>query len=167
MIDHKQLLKIINAKQSLFAKNKENTPSRGVTLGVVVDTDDPLQQGRLRAFCPSLNDDPKKLHHIPWAIYVSPFGGAISNNSFVRGTGKGPETSDGAVHYGFWGIPEQGSIVVVSCIDEDDRRRIWQGCLPSHQETNTMLHGKFKWAGGGPDGPLTSKGSPIEPLYTN
>ena len=53
-------------------EKSDKTPI-GMTLGVVVDTDDPLQMGRLRVFCPALNDNPKKLQHLPWAIYISPF----------------------------------------------------------------------------------------------
>lgn len=140
----------------------------GITLGVVIDTDDPLQQGRLQIFCPSLNDNPKKIHHIPWAVYSSPFSGVINNPTFTRGVGDGPETSEGAVHYGFWGIPEQGAHVLVCCVDGDIRRRIWVGCVPEQQETHTMPHGRYAWGDGAkPDGPLTSNKTPIEPLYTN
>src|SRR6266851_351372 len=74
-----------------------------LTVGVVVDTDDPLQMGRLRIFCPSLNDDPKKLQHLPWASYVSPFGGVIDNSCFTRGSDPNNCKTNGAVHYGFWG----------------------------------------------------------------
>lgn len=162
--------KIIN---DFITSNNINSSQRkmlgyGITLGVVIDTDDPLQQGRLQIFCPSLNDNPKKIHHIPWAAYASPFSGVINNPSFTRGVGDGPETSDGAVHYGFWAIPEQGAHVLVCCIDGDIRRRIWVGCVPEQQETHTMPHGRYSWGDSAkPDGPLTSNKSPIEPLYTN
>ena len=59
----------------------------GMTLGVVVDGDDPLQMGRLKVFCPTLGDDPKVLGHIPWSIYISPFAGTINNNTYTRGAG--------------------------------------------------------------------------------
>ncbi len=140
----------------------------GLTLGVVVNTDDPLQQGRLQVFCPALNDSPKKIHHLPWCAYVTPFGGVVNNNSFTRGVSSGPEVSNGAIHYGFWAIPEQGAKVLVGCVDGDFKRRFWIGCIPEHQETHTMMHGRYNWGGAGlPDGPFTSAKSPIEPLYTN
>ena len=44
-----------------------------ITLGVVVDTDDPLQMGRLKIFCPTLNDYPKITQYIPWTVCDSPF----------------------------------------------------------------------------------------------
>lgn len=140
-----------------------------LTVGVVVDTDDPLQEGRLRVFCPSYNDSPEKLQHLPWAAYVSPFGGVINNSCFTRGADPSNATTTGAVHYGFWGIPEQGAHALVGCIDGDPRRRFWLGCFPSHQETHTMLTGRFKWSGfnGTPDGPFSSTNDPIQPLYDN
>lgn len=150
------------------SKEYEKSYSNNLTTGIVVDTDDPLQMGRLRVFCPALNDSPKKLHHLPWAVYVPPFGGVISNPSFARGTGKGPHSTDGATAYGFWGVPEQGAKVIVACIDGDERRRVWLGCMYDHQETHTLFHGRFKWEGDGSvDGPLSSKNSPIQPLYDN
>lgn len=136
----------------------------GVTVGVVVDTDDPLQMGRLRVFCPSLNDDPKKLQYIPWSAYGSPFGGSINNSAFTRGTGNSP-SSQGASHYGFWAIPELGANVLVTCIDGDPRRRVWIACLPQHQEVHTINTGRWIWESGSVDGPLTSIGEPLNPLY--
>jgi len=62
--------------EDFIANSKESGDLTDITdvmsVGVVVDNDDPLQQGRLRIFCPSYNDDPKKLLHLPWAGYVSP-----------------------------------------------------------------------------------------------
>ena len=55
-------LEIINGFLEGYSSNvKNNTGFTGMTLGVVVDGDDPLQMGRLRVFCPSLNDDPKTI----------------------------------------------------------------------------------------------------------
>lgn len=139
----------------------------GLTLGVVVDTDDPLQGGRLRIFCPSLNDNPKKPQHLPWANYISPFGGIINNSQYYRGTDENNATSEGSVHYGFWAIPEMGAHVLVGCIDGDPRRRFWIGCMPEHQQTNTQFHGRYRWDKGKVEGPLTNSGQPIQPLYDN
>lgn len=139
----------------------------GLTLGVVVDTDDPLQGGRLRIFCPALNDNPKKPQHLPWANYISPFGGIINNSQYYRGTDKDNATSEGSVHYGFWAIPEMGAHVLVGCIDGDPRRRFWIGCMPEHQQTNTQFHGRYRWDKGKVEGPLTNSGQPIQPLYDN
>lgn len=147
--------------------NQSNSGFMGTTIGVVIDTDDPLQQGRLKVFCPTLNDDPKQLQYIPWSAYASPLSGSINSSSYTRGCNIGPAESSGALHYGFWSIPDLGAHVLVSCIDGDYRRRFWFACLPQHQETNTLHGGRWKWQGGTVDGPLTSAGSPMEPLYTN
>lgn len=139
----------------------------GLTLGVVVDTDDPLQTGRLRIFCPSLNDNPKKVQHLPWSSYVSPFAGNITNSKYFRGSDSENATSDGGLHYGFWSIPEMGAHVLVGCIDGDPRRRFWIGCIPEHQQANTIHHGRYKWDDGNVEGPLTGTNSPMQPLYDN
>ena len=136
-----------------------------ISVGFVVNNDDPLQQGRLQIFCPSYNDDPKKLLHLPWSAYVTPVGGVVSQDAYARGHIAGSESSAGAVHYGFWAIPEIGAHCLVACINGDPRRRVWLGCLPSHQETHTLPHGRFKHANGSVDGPLTSEGQPIQPTY--
>lgn len=165
MLDSKTLMKIVNQQMDV---GKARLSNDTITLGVVVDGDDPLQSGRLRIFCPNLNDDPKKLHHLPWAACASPFAGTISNPNFVRGAGKGPETTDGPVSYGLWAIPEQGAIVLVARIDGDERRRVWLGCLHSHQETHTLLNGRYDWEpGGNVKGPLSSTKGEIEPYSTN
>lgn len=139
----------------------------GTTMGVVIDTDDPLQMGRLKVFCPALNDDPKQLHAVPWCVYASPFTGSINNKSYTRGEGSGKAESDGTLHYGFWAIPELGAHVLVGCVDGDFRRRFWFASVPQHQENNTLHTGRWKWDDGKVDGPLTSSDSPLEPLYSN
>lgn len=152
--------------------------SFGFTVGVVVDTDDPAQMGRIRVYCPDLNDDPKKPQHLPWAVYVSPFGGSIRNDAHAKGHNPDNATSDGVTQYGFWGIPAEGANVVVSTIGGDPRRRIWLGCLYEHQEVGGLFHGVYDWAGddGTPDGPFSAPEpdfdgddtkNKIEPLYTN
>lgn len=172
MIDRKTLALFRERYKSLTTDGRGDDRSlstRTLTLGMVVNTDDPMEEGRLQIFCPALNDNPKKIQHLPWAAYVTPFGGSIKNSSFTRGTGDGTATSEGAVHYGFWGVPELGAHVLVGCIDGDPRRRFWIGCIPEHQETHTLFTGRFDWSSGdgSPDGPLTSDKEPIQPLYDN
>ena len=60
-----------------------------LTIGVVVDTNDPQQMGRLRVLCPTLGDtEDQNLGVIPWAMYVSPLAGA--NSIGTRGTDVTP-----------------------------------------------------------------------------
>jgi hypothetical protein len=153
----------------------------GCSLGVVMDTDDPLQQGRIRVYCAAFNDDPKKPQYLPWAAYVSPFGGSIRNPEHVKGHDPDKEYStEGTTQYGFWAIPEVGANVLVTCINGDPRRRVWLGCLYEHQETGGFMHGLYDWDDGTVDGPFcgltpnddtSSSESPefkkIQPLYDN
>jgi hypothetical protein len=169
------ILNRLKSKLSLNRKGDNHSAANfGCSLGVVVDTDDPLQMGRLRVYCPDLNDDPKKVQHLPWATYVSPFGGTIRNGDYTRGHQKGSESTSGTVPYGFWAIPEIGANVLVTCINGDPRRRVWMGCVYDHQEIGGVLTGSYDWNSGGPDGPLTSSGpgyegerNPIQPTYDN
>ena len=172
MIDLNTLALFKERYKSLTADGRgdnESANTRSLTLGMVVNTDDPLEQGRLQVFCPSLNDNPKKIQHLPWCAYITPFGGSINNKNYTRGTGDGTATSEGSIHYGFWGVPELGAHVLVGCIDGDPRRRFWAGCLPEHQETHTQFNGRYDWDSkdGTPDGPLTSSKKPIQPIYDN
>lgn len=139
----------------------------GLTMGVVVDTADPLQMGRLRIFCPTLNDNPKKPLLLPWSTYISPVAGSINNSEYYRGSEDGNATSSGSLHYGFWSIPEMGAHVLVGCIDGDPRRRFWLGCAPEHQQTNTLHNGRWKWKDGAVDGPLTGDGSEMQPAHAH
>src|SRR6056297_1120536 len=99
MLESKTLMKIVN---SHLDAGEATLSKDSITVGVVVNADDPLQNGRLQVFCPNMNDDPKKLHHIPWASCASPMAGTISNKQFSRGAGKGEEKTGGPVSYGFW-----------------------------------------------------------------
>lgn len=139
----------------------------GLTLGVVVGTDDPLEMGRLQIFCPTLNDSPKKPQLLPWATYVSPFAGSINNSEYYRGSEELNATSEGSLHYGFWAIPEMGAQVLVGCVDGDPRRRFWIGCVPEHQQTHTLHNGRWKWKDGAVEGPLTGNSKPMQPAHAH
>jgi len=133
-----------------------------LTVGTVVDTNDPQQQGRLRVSCPKWGDtNDTKIVNIPWASYVSPFGGILT-----RGT-RGPEeaTTTGPVAYGMWAIPKVGSLVVCMLIDGDANHRVWVGSIHPDHMAHTLPMGRF--LDGGVNGPLSSSESPIEPLSTN
>lgn len=164
MIDQDELLSILQKRYSTDNKGDKINVTNSTTVGVVVDTDDPLQQGRLRVFCPSHGDDPSKIHQLPWCVYVSPFGGVINSSEYERNG----VTSEGAIAYGMWAIPDLGANVLVGCIDGDLRRRYWFGCIYDQQQTHTLFSGRFEWSGGGEvNGPLSSNGKPIQPAYDN
>jgi hypothetical protein len=164
MMNQDELLDILDKRYSTDNKGDYFHVTTGMTAGIVVDTDDPLQMGRLRVFCPSHGDDPSKIFQLPWCVYVSPFGGTINSRSYER---MGHET-EGTVAYGFWSIPDLGANVLVGCIDGDLRRRYWAGVIFDQQKVHTIGNGRYEWSSGGTaNGPLSSSGNPIEPAYSN
>lgn len=136
-----------------------------VTVGWVVDTNDPQQMGRLRVLCPALGDiDSTPIKHIPWAIYGAPFGGFDD----IASRGPGNDKTQGPVAYGMWSIPKIGAYVLVMCIDGNTDFRVWMGCLHGQWLPHTMPHGRFSYqTDNKPDGPLSTQEQPIQPTYNN
>ncbi len=144
---------------------QQKTTVDNLTIGTVVDTNDPQQMGRLRVLCPALGDtEDQTLGAIPWAMYVSPLAG--SNTIGTRGTDE--TQSRGPVSYGFWNLPKVGAQAIIACIDGDPMFRMWLGCVHGQYLPHTLPHGRFTYQGNNqPEGPLTSTGDPVEPLYSN
>lgn len=139
-------------------RRDSNFTFSGITIGNVVDTNDPQQMGRLRIACPTLGDvGYKAVKDIPWATYASPLAGVDS----VSTRGRAKDVSIGPVSYGMWSIPNVGSSVLVACIDGDTKHRVWLGCVHGQFLTHTMPHGRYV---DGVDGPSTSEEQPINPL---
>lgn len=134
----------------------------GITVGTVVDVNDPQQMGRIRVLCPALGDkESTPVTDLLWASYMAPFGGITTCGT------RGPEqeNSNGPVSYGMWAIPKVGSYAFVMCIDGNTEYRVWLGCLYGPFMPHTMPSGR--WTGVNTNGPLTSTEKPIEPLYSN
>lgn len=147
--------------------------NENVTRGVVVDTNDPQQNGRLRIVCIKWGDTfSTPVEDIPWASYVSPFGGQTSNGT----KGPGLNETNGGLSYGIWAIPKVGATAVVMCLDGDPAIRIWLGCMYDMGTPHTMPHGRFAYDDHPgiedtspihPHGPLSSTETPISPLSEN
>lgn len=137
-----------------------------MTIGTVVDANDPQQMGRLRIRCPGWGETPdKKVAELPWALYITPFGGA--NGGIGRGPEKNPTNSnDGSVAYGLWAIPKVGAQVLVACLDGDPNMRVWLGCMYDQFTPHTMPHGRFN-GGDNLQGPHSSSGNFVQPYYDN
>ena len=73
--------------------------------GIVLDTNDPDQMGRVRAWVPAIDGELYDKKSLPWCEYASPFLGFTAN--YPGGNG----TSDNHAHasYGFWAIPKMGA----------------------------------------------------------
>lgn len=143
------------------------TLETAITVGEVIDTNDPMQNGRLRVLCPSFGDtETMEVANIPWAIYAAPFAG--TNEYGTRGVGEDKTT--GPVAYGMWNIPKVGARVLVFCIDGDPSNRVWFGSIYKPYLTHTLPHGRYLYDENNPnkpEGPLSSTESPINPLYNN
>lgn len=145
------------------------------TVGIVTDTNDPSQNGRVRVICMAWGDTTyDDTHEGEWAQYVSPFGGTVS--SMTRGPGI--DHAEGGATYGFWAIPKIGSQVIVMCLNGNPRHRIYMGCVFDPHSTNSLPHGRYTYddshpaldKNGNPSlpaGPFTNGEGFLEPLNTN
>lgn len=145
-----------------------------LTIGVVVDTNDPQQMGRVRVVCPQWGDTySTPVENLPWASYVSPFGGQVS----IGTRGPGIDTSEGGISYGMWAIPKIGAQVIVMCVDGDPMLRVYMGCIFDQLTPHTLPHGRYMYepspglnntgSAPTPQGPFTSREHTVEPLTTN
>lgn len=126
--------------------------------GVVVDTSDPQEMGRLRIWCPALDGDLVDLETLPWAQYVSPFAGQA--NSYPAGGGG---SSSGPVSYGFWAIPKVGAQVLVTFLYGDYNQRVYLGSMFRQHSNRSLPVGRNS-----PSGELQSdSGGEIEPALSN
>ncbi len=159
-----------------FTRQAHLTPQEwafyGVTIGIVVDTNDPQQMGRVRARCLGLNDSEDGLiKHVPWAQYGAPFGGTLQAGT----RGSEDDKITGPTAYGMWGIPKVNTHVLIMCLDGNPQTRVWIGCLHTNLATHTLPHGRFAYTDntGLPDdddkpvGPISTFENNIEPLHTN
>lgn len=166
----------------LYTRQKEEQLRAGmaketvetITIGTVVDTNDPQQMGRVRVVCPQWGDRfNTPVEDLPWAIYMTPFGGQVA----VGTRGPGIQESEGGIAYGLWAIPKVNAKVVVMCIDGDPQIRVYMGCVFDQFTPHTMPHGRWMYedhpelqtdgADPKPHGPYTSREKLIEPLSDN
>lgn len=109
----------------------------GLTIGIVKNNADPGQHGRLQIFIPAIDSDSYKTADLPWATYVSPFGGSTANTV----VGRSKKKVNGVSTYGFWGIPQNGAQVVCAFLNGNPKMRIWLGCTFVPELTRTMPQG--------------------------
>jgi len=144
-------------------QRKYSSMHTGITVGTVVDVNDPAQLGRIRVVCPTWSDTFENMciEEIPWAEYLSPFGGAVKN--IQRGVDN--NVSKGHASYGMWAIPKIGAQVAVFCKDGDPQHRVYMGCFLNNFTQHTLPRGRHME--GGVNGPLSSTEDPMEPMFTN
>lgn len=154
-----------NLSNALGKKTAKPTNDQ-LTIGIVIDNNDPQQMGRLRVYCPAFGDkETLTVENMPWAMHVSPLAGMTNYGT----RGHTEAEVQGAVAYGMWNVPKVDAYVLVGCVDGDTKVRFWIGCIHPQYLTHTMPHGRYTWAdssSGAPDGPLDTIEEKIEPLYS-
>ncbi len=154
--------------------NAKTSFSDIIAVGTIVDTNDPMQWGRVRILVTTWGDS---MHHdvegLPWAMYVTPFGGQTS----VGTRGAGIDQTDGGVAYGMWAIPKVGAQAVVMSLDEEHTQRLFMGCVYDALSTNTLPHGRWIFDDhpaldnnkpkSKPYGPYSGSDNLIQPLSNN
>ena len=93
--------------------------------GVVVDTSDPQEMGRMKVWCPSIDGENVDITTLPWAVYVSPLAGQAHDYPAGGTSGK----SLGPVSYGVWAIPKIGAKVLISFLYGDYNQRVYMGSI--------------------------------------
>ena len=89
--------------------------------GIVLDTDDKDQMGRLKIWVPTLDGESYSISNLPWAEYASPFGGVTTDFPAGRTGAK----SLGHVPYGFYSLPKINAQVLVFLLNGDPTRRFY------------------------------------------
>ncbi len=106
-------------------KFQDQQKNYGIMLGVVKDNNDPQQMGRLKIFIPNVDSKFYETKDLPWALYVTPFGGIIKDMAVGR---EETEISN-ITAYGMWSIPKNGAQVLCGFINGNIHERFWFGCV--------------------------------------
>lgn len=129
--------------------------------GIVMDTNDPQQMGRVKVWCPAIDGDSATVEVLPWASYVSPLAGQVQNYP-AGSTG----TATGGLHsYGFWAIPKVGASVIVAMLYGDVNRRFFIGSYFDDHANRSLPVGRNR-ADIGP-APVSDTMDPVEPQTNN
>jgi len=160
---------MVNKLNKLKNHANDNDQFNQLTYGIVVDTNDPQQMGRVRAVCGFFGENgDTAIGTIPWATPISPLAG--SSRFITRG--RSAEKTVGPVSYGMFNVPKVGSHVIIGCIEGDPKQRIYLGGINDQLLTHTMPHGRYsynenneKFNGDKPYGPFSSTEDPILPLF--
>lgn len=133
----------------------------GLMDGVVVDTNDPQQMGRLKIWVPAIDGDLYDIVNLPWAMYMSPLAGQ------TREYPAGPEGTKtaGLVSYGLWAVPKSGALVIVGFLYNDPNHRVYMGSYFRDHGNRSLPVGRNRADLGGT--PLSDTYEPIEPQNSN
>jgi len=105
-----------------------------VCIGIVKNNADPAQHGRLQIYIPSIDSNDYSVEDLPWATYVTPFGGSTVNYK----AGREQSTVSGVSTYGFWAIPKINAQVLCGFLEGDPAMRYWMGCIYQPELNRTL-----------------------------
>ena len=131
--------------------------------GIVLDTNDPQQMGRIKVWCPALDGDLDTVvvSNLPWAVYVSPLAGQTRD---YPGGSSGLKTH-GLLSYGFWAVPKVGAQVLIALLYSEPGRRFYLGSYFGDHGNRSLPTGRNR-----PDiakAPVSDTFDPVEPQTTN
>ena len=129
--------------------------------GVVVDTNDPQQMGRIKAWVPAVDGDLYEIADLPWVTYVSPLAG--QTRDYPAGPGGTPTA--GFASYGWWSVPKSGACVIVGFLYGDPNRRVYLGSYFRDHGNRSLPAGRNR-----PDlapSPVSDTLDPMQPQTKN
>jgi len=131
----------------------------GLIDGVVVDTADPQEMGRIKVWCPSIDGQNPNVDILPWVLYVSPLAG----QAYGYPAGGSSAASSGPVSYGFWAVPKLGAQVLIGFLYGDYNQRVYMGSFFPDHGNRSLPAGRNV----NDDAPTSDSGGIIEPTATN
>lgn len=134
----------------------------GLMEGVVVDTNDPQQMGRVKIWVPSIDGDAFDIDMLPWATYASPLAG--QTRDYPAGP-NGSKTS-GLLSYGWWAVPKSGALVIVGFLYNDPNRRVYMGSYFRDHGNRSLPQGRNR-SDVEPNTPLSDTFDPVQPQTNN
>lgn len=132
--------------------------------GIVLDTSDPDQMGRVKIWIPSVDGEYYDLDTLPWCEYASPFAGFVADYP----AGREGKKTEGNTAYGFWAIPKIGSQALVFFLNGDANRRFYMGSYYGLHMNRSLPDGRNVEPSDPPkSGRLSDTYEPIEPETSN
>lgn len=127
--------------------------------GIVIDTSDPQEMGRMKVWCPAIDGDNAVVENLPWVKYISPLAGQAEGYL----AGGSASASTGPVSYGFWAIPKVGARVVIGFLYGDSNLRMYMGSFFNDHGNRSLPAGRNAVGGA----PTSDSEEIIEPTTSN
>lgn len=134
--------------------------SFNITLGEVISTSDPSQNGRIKVYCPTIDPIDYDIESLPWASFASFLGGSVRDIT----CGPNEAKSNGTTAYGWWGLPKKGSMVLVFSLNGDPNVRYFAFSIFDNQGNRSLPGGRN--SDGNKLGPFTDEHK-LKPYHDN